>query len=210
LCKGCFAKRFNSLPETRKKRSEMWKERINRPGERERLARQVQRGFNKAMCDPEKRARIVERGKWLLANVINTPEVQAKLKASRKKAGKTISELRMAWCPPEYRGLHRSNMATHRMKSAQSREMIERLAAKDELERRAARHLCFSSVVDFMRRYTAVFDHGADKEKRYRVGLVDMTAGELLKRAESKGYSCPQYPHMPGLVSDSGQRTMAA
>ena len=209
-CKVCATIHNNRLPETIRKRKAGWKKRLAKPGERERLSKQVQRNREKAMCDPEKRARAVERGKWLIENVIRTPEVQARLREGHKKCGPKISAHRMAWCPPEYRELHRQNMATHRMRLAESRAMIEKLAAKDALEHRAARHPCFESVIDFMRRFTAVFDHGPVEEKRYRVGLVDLTAGELLQRAEFRGYSYPQFPQPSAIARGNEKATLAA
>lgn len=209
-CKVCATVHNNKRPETIKKRIKGWEKRLAKPGERERLARQIQRNHDKAMADPEKYARAVERGQWLVENILSKPETKAKAKACRRKNSYKISEAMLRWCPPEYRDLHRQNMATHRMRLAESKEMILNLAEREKWEHKAARHPCFDNVIGFMRCRTAVFDHGPDKEKRYRVGLVDLTAGELLKRAEFNGYSYPRFPQFGRFNDGSGERTIAA
>lgn len=188
LCKSCATIRHNKLPEMIQKRREGWKKRLARPGEYERVCKTATRNSQKAAADPVKRAEAAERGRMNYARYLNTPEMRARIAATRKQAGEKIREKLLAWCPLEYREMHRQNTARYRMTAAQSREMIEKLAERESWERSANSHPCFSSVVHFMQRFTSIVERNEEGGRLYRVGLVDLTPGELLKRAVSRGY----------------------
>jgi hypothetical protein len=83
------------------------------------------RNSQKAMADPVKRAAAQERAREIYRLYLDTPECRAKVRASRKIAGEKVRETRLAWCPPEYRELHAENVNRHRMRAAQSRELID-------------------------------------------------------------------------------------
>ena len=189
-CRSCATTYYNRLPETKKKRVEGWKKRLSDPAKYEQVCKTAARNSQKAMADPVKRAAAVERARKVYRKYLDTPEMRERIRATRKRAGEKLTEQRLAWCPQEYRELHAQNVKTHRMKAAQSREMIEKMIAERTREERAIRHPYFPEVVEFMRRLTAVvrLDNG-----NYRVGLVELTPGRLLERAESRGYDLERW-----------------
>lgn len=209
-CRSCATAYYNRLPETKKKRVEGWKKRLADPAKYAQVCRTAARNSQKAMADPIKRAAAAERARKMYRKYLDTPEMRERIRATRKRAGEKIREHLLGWCPPEYRELHAENVNTHRMKAAQSREMIEKLIAERTREERAIRHPYFSQTVDFMRRLTAVvrLDNG-----NYRVGLAELTPGQLLQRAEAKGYVFPRYPQPKAdspFVSESSADRIAA
>lgn len=177
-CRRCANAYFNRLPETKQKRVEGWKKRLADPEKYERLCRTAARNSQKAMADPVKRAEAAERGKRIYSLYLDTPESRAKVKASRAKAGAKIRERLLAWCPPEYRQLHHENVFRHRMLSAQSREMIEKLIAND----RAMRDV--DSALDYLRKFAPV----AKLENGFRYGNAVLTPAEVISRAKVRGW----------------------
>ena len=207
MCKPCANRSRNSTDEFRRKVSEGQKRRMLEPEYAAMKARVAARNAQKAYLDPERREKARKLALKHLEKAF-TPEAIAKKKRRIREARDAQRDKRLAWCPPEFRALHHHNVNSKRMPAAESREMIEGLI----LEQRAARHPYFESVVDFMRQFTAVYDrlqYGQER-KRYRVGLVDLTAGELLQRAEFKGYIYPQYPRKSTLRDESLPETIAA
>ena len=136
-CRPCATKHFNRCPETIAKRLAGWKRRMAKPGEYEKLCAQAKINSRRAMADPIKRQQAVERGMDIYRRYLNTPESRAKVAAGRKQAGRKISERLLAWCPPEYRELHRANVESHKMKAAESRQFIQ------EMIREAKRSMTF-------------------------------------------------------------------
>lgn len=184
-CKSCANRIRNSTPEFRAKVSAGQRRLMSDPDFAEKKRRIAIRNVQKAMLDPQKRERARELAMEHLALAF-TPEAIARKEAMLKEKGRRVSETRMAWCPPEFRDLHRKNIRSRRMSLAQSQAMIAELAQ----ERRAINHPSWQSVLDYMRRLTSVvlLNNG-----NYRVGLAELTPGQLLQRAEVKGYELPRW-----------------
>jgi hypothetical protein len=130
------------------------------------------------MADPDKRAAAVERAKLIYQRFLDTDENRAKVAATRIQAGEKIREMRLAWCPPEYRGLHHENVYRHRMLAAQSREMIEKLIAND----RALKDV--DSALDYLRKFAPV----QKLENGYRYGNAVLSPAEVVSRAKIRGW----------------------
>lgn len=175
---------MNADPEFQKTRVAGIRRKFKEPEYRAKMQRLGSRLGQKSALDEELQERRREHGKWAYANFLSRPETVAKCLAKVKANGPKLRAIRMAWCPREMWDRHKFLVRSKKMRFEDAKEQVFR--EWDEL--RAARHPYFGSVVDFMRRRTAVIDRGAHEEKRYRVGLTDMTAGELLKRAEFNGY----------------------
>jgi hypothetical protein len=177
-CRTCANIYFNRLPETIEKRKLGWKKRLADPEKYEQLCRVAKRNSQKAMADPEKRAAASERARHIYALYLNTPEARAKVAASRSRAGDKIREMRLAWCPPEYRELHRENVYSHRMLASQSREMIEKLVAND----RAMKDV--DSALDYLLKFAPV----QKLENGFRYGNAILSPAELVSRAKVRGW----------------------
>lgn len=177
-CRSCSASYTNRLPETIVKRVAGWKKRLSDPVKYEQLCKTAKRNSQKAMADPVKRAEAVERAKLIYERYLNTDENRAAVAATRKQAGRKISEFRLSWCPPEYRELHRENVYSHRMLAAQSREMIEKLAANDS----ALRYI--DSALDYLLKFAPV----QRLENGYRYGNAILSPSEVVVRATARGW----------------------
>ncbi len=153
------------------------------PEFRERQKAGLRRAISKLYADPEYAARMRERGEWLYANKLNTPEAKAALAASRGRAGQSNSERRLGWCPPEYRGLHRRNVFSKRMRSAESRAAIEAMIAD-----RAA-HRDLDDAIRWLNRLapTKKLDTGL-----VRYGMAELRPSEIVDRAKLKGWQPEQ------------------
>jgi hypothetical protein len=177
-CKSCATTYYNRLPETKAKRVEGWKKRLSDPVKYEQVCRTATRNSQKAMADPVKRAAAQERAREVYRLYLDTPECRAKVRASRKIAGEKVRETRLAWCPPEYRELHAENVNRHRMRAAQSRELIERLMAND----RALKDV--DSALDYLLKFAPV----AKLENGFRYGNAILTPAEIISRATVRGW----------------------
>lgn len=179
MCLPCL----RVTPEFQAKRLAAVRKAFENPEHRAKMAKVVARNHAKARLRPEFAQWLHEHGKHL-QTILHSPEVRAKQRTPehRAKMGKAVSDARLSWCPPELRAEYRSLIKSKRMLMSEARPIIEAKAQ----ELRAIRHPCFEDVLHFMRRLTAVLrlDNG-----NYRVGLAELTPGQLLKRAESKGYS---------------------
>lgn len=183
-CAVCGTRRMNADPVFQASRVAGVKRKWQDPEYAAKMRKIAQRLGRVSALDEELQERRRKHGKRVYAALLCRPDVMARSLASRKAMGPKIRAMRMAWCPPELWDKHKHLVRCKKMKTAEAREIV--LKEWDEI--RAARHECFESVVHFMRRLTAVIDRGPHEEKRYRVGLADMTPGELLRRAEAKGY----------------------
>jgi hypothetical protein len=177
-CRKCGMAYYNRLPETRAKRIEGWKKRLARPGEYEKLCKVATRNSQKAMADPVKRAAAAERARTVLIPYMSSPEILAKIKASRAAAGEKVREYRLGWCPQEYRALHHENVNRHRMKSDQSREMIEKMIRESEALKHVDDALCF------LRKFAPV----AKLEHGFRYGNAILGPAEVIERAKVRGW----------------------
>lgn len=177
-CRSCATAYYNRLPETIAKRIEGWKKRLADPKNYEQLCKTAKRNSQKAMADPVKRAAASARAKIMYERYLNTDENRAIVASTRKRAGDKIRELRLAWCPLEYRQLHHENIKRHRMKAAQSREMIEKLAANAS----ALRHI--DSALDYLLKFAPV----QKLENGFRYGNAILSPSEVVSRATLRGW----------------------
>jgi hypothetical protein len=130
------------------------------------------------MADPVKREAAAERARRIYRLYLDTPEVRAKVAASRAVAGEKVREFRLAWCPAEYRALHHENVNKHRMLAAQSREMIEKLVANDKAMKDV------DLALDYLRKFAPV----QKLENGFRYGNAILTPAELVSRATVRGW----------------------
>lgn len=145
------------------------------------------RSRDKAMTDPEMREKLAEHGRRQFREYLSKPEVRERNVAAIRANSHKISDHFLAWCPAEFREMHKHNVRSKRMLSADSRKIIEKLAA----DREAIRNM--DDVLHFMRRLTPV--SRCDRRGRalpegqyFRVGNAVLTSGELLNRAKTRGY----------------------
>jgi hypothetical protein len=204
-CKSCATAYYNRLPETKIKRAEGWKKRLADPEKYAQVCRVAARNSQKAMADPVKLAEAQERARNMYRLYLDTPESRAKVLASRARAGRKLSEYRLAWCPPEYRELHHENVKKHRIPAALSREMIERRIANDK----ALKNI--EDALYFLRKFAPV----QVLENGYRYGNAILTPAEIIARAKVRGWQekSEGYPQPEGRspsVPDRQESKLAA
>jgi hypothetical protein len=165
------------------RRAEGIRRKFQEPEHREKMAKVARRNGSKYWL--EHRPEAVERGKLLYQNFLSKPESRAKCAEAIRANSWKITEKYLSWCPPEYRDEYRTLQRRWRG-AKRARAYIEGKMRED----RAVKHPHFQSVVDHMRRLTAVvrLNNG-----NYRVGIAELTPGQLLERAEAKGYETPRW-----------------
>jgi hypothetical protein len=143
------------------------------------------RNGSKYWTDPEHRPVAVERGKMLYREYLSKPETRERCVAAIRANSWKITEHYLSWCPVELRDEYRKLQKRWRS-GKRARAFIEEKIR----EQRAIAHPEWHTVLDHMRRLTAVvrLDNG-----NYRVGLAELTPGQLLERAEAKGYELPKW-----------------
>lgn len=180
---GLCRQHVYSSAEFQRRRTEAIRRAFENPEHREKMRKVIIRNHSKAMLRPEFMQWMRENGERL-GKILQSPEMRARTNSPecRARLGRAVSEARMKWCPEELRDEYRHLIRSKRMHSSEAKKII--LGKMDEL--RAIRHPFFEDVLHFMRRLTAVLrlDNG-----NYRVGITELTPGQLLKRAESKGYT---------------------
>lgn len=126
-CRSCNVIRNNKKPELVAKRMEGKRRSMSDPIKYARACQIARDNIRKAMSDPVKRAKASELGKVKAALYFNTPEGRAWANRPevRARAGRSISEARLGWCPPEYREQYHSLMRLKVCNAAEGRAMIE-------------------------------------------------------------------------------------
>lgn len=176
-CHRCANALRRADPEAERRRIEGLRRYCQSPEGYAQKARQARHNARKGALGPAHRA-------WLVQHAANIrkkpsdPDVVARLAAGRKVAGRKRTEYFLGWCPEEYRDEYRKLTDRH-IHAAEARAIVEARVAEDRAAKSA------EEAAAFMRRFTAVFKTPTGK---YRVGLIDMTPGELLLRAESRGF----------------------
>jgi hypothetical protein len=132
-CRACNTARRNKDPEMTAKRMAGKRRAMSDPIKYARACQIARDNIRRAMADPEKRAKAVERGKVKAALHFNTPEGRAWCNRPevRARAAKSLSETRMAWCPPEYRAQYFELMRLRLCSAAEGRQFISDQIAKD-------------------------------------------------------------------------------
>lgn len=134
-CRACNTIRNNKKPELVAKRMEGKRKAMSDPLKYARICQVARNNIRKAMADPVKRAAAIERGKAKAALHFNTPEGRAWANRPevRERAGKSLSETRMAWCPPEYRQTYKDLLRARVCTAAEGRQLIaEQIKADKE------------------------------------------------------------------------------
>lgn len=122
-CRRCSVLRIAKDPEMEQRRLARVRELYTDPEYRaahcERLREVNQR--------PEIREARKEHGRHIYATVLSRPDVRAKTMSpeARSKAGRTISERALAWCPPEKRAEYMRLLKWKHIPAAEARKMIE-------------------------------------------------------------------------------------
>jgi hypothetical protein len=180
-CPPCNRVWMNESTDIKAARAEGIRRKFQDPEHRAKMAKVARRNSTKYYSDPAAIERARENGKRLYREFLNTPESRAKCNAAIRASAWKATEKYLGWCPPEHRDEYR-RLQKRLKSSVKAREEIERVVA----EEKAIKHPFFEDVLHFMRRLTAIvrLDNG-----NYRVGTAELTPGELLKRAERKGYS---------------------
>jgi hypothetical protein len=177
-CRRCTVARLNSDPEIKARRRAGLKryaaEHRDKHLERARRAGQTKRN------NPELIAHLRERMREVCKFSV-TPEALAR--RDNVQRGRALSNTRLAWCPPEYRDLHRRNINSRHMTSAQSRMMIERIVA--------TKNNWLDSAIHWLRRIAPIKSEGSG----YRYGRTLLSADEVIERAKRKGWK--PYEHRP-------------
>jgi hypothetical protein len=188
-CTPCGNRHREADPEFRARRLAGIRKSFEDPARRAVAAETMRRSGRKALDHPGHREWLIERGKRIYRDILTRPDVRAKNAQAVREARAARAERELAWCPPEYRELLETLKRSKKLPAAEARKVIE--AKAKELE--ALRHRDFGGVVHFMQRLTSVtrcnergvFDPAGT---HYRVGNAILTPGELLRRAEARGY----------------------
>lgn len=145
LCRSCLSKRINADPVTIEARRRGIAAHYAKPGAREAVAKRIM-AYN-ANVPPEHVEMRREHGKRQHARYFAGADGYARLQSpeARRKRGASVSETRMAWCPPELREEYRDLVRRQRLPAAEARAIIEaqavrnaERAAKAEADRLAA------------------------------------------------------------------------
>lgn len=111
----------------------------NDPAWRAEVRARMKKVGTEAGRDPVLTARRREHGKIQYATYLNTPEVRAKVKATRPMVGKKIRDKKLAWCPPAYRDEYLFLLKNKKVRKAEAKEMILATIDLDKERRERAR-----------------------------------------------------------------------
>lgn len=180
-CMACGNRHRGNDPEFQRLRAEGIRRKFQDPEHRAKMAKVITRTAEKARADPEYYARLVRQGHYQYQNHLNSPETRARNRAAVKAAGPKIVEARLSWCPEQYRAEYLRLQRSKRMRAADARAVIEAKIADDQ----AIKSGKLDDAVFWLNRIapTKRLDDG-----RYRYGSAVLTPGELMKRAERKGW----------------------
>jgi hypothetical protein len=138
-CRSCARARNNKIPELTAKRAEGKRRAMKDPLKYARACQVAKANIRKAMADPVKRAKFVELGRLKAATHFNTPEGRAWCNRPevRERAGRSLSETRMAWCPLEYREQYKQLTRLKVCTAGEAREMILEQIERDRVRARS-------------------------------------------------------------------------
>lgn len=180
-CRSCSATALNADASLKQRRVDGIRRKFAEdPAHREKMAKVARRNGAGFWLDPAHRDEAVARGQRLYKQFLSKPEVRARCNEAIRANSWKISDHHLAWCPAEYRDEYRALKARLRY-APKARAAIEQRIR----EERAVKHPAWGSVIDFLRRLAPVIrlDNG-----NYRFGITELTPGELLERAEAKGF----------------------
>lgn len=132
LCKPCALKAGRSPKNDAKRRAGRAHKLATDPTYREKLRANMRRVSLAASADPEVTARRRERGHYMYAHYLNTPEVRAKIAATRPRVSKLLTERSLAWCPHQYRDDYLFLTQKKRIPSKEAKAMILAQAKEEQ------------------------------------------------------------------------------
>lgn len=178
-CRVCASIHVNKTDELKLKRAEGIRRKFQDPEHRAKMAKVAIRNGQKGAADPEHHAWLVRRG-YELTKILQSPEVRARNQSPecRARAGRSVSETRMAWCPKEYWEDYRFLVRSKRMLAADARRMIEQKIA----DRQALKDI--DEALYFLRKFAPV----AKLEDGFRYGNAILSPAEVIERAKTRGW----------------------
>ena len=188
-CRSCALANLNSDPAIAAKRNAAILARAADPVKRAVMVKTVAANNARARAEkPEFDAWIRERGRHLRLTVLGTPEVKAKLHASRERRGKARTETIMGWCPPAYRDMYRRLTRSHKSNAEIARAAV---LAKIEADNRA--RLSPFEAADYLRKYAPVMrcDEAGKLSSigsHFRYGTVVRTRDDVVRIALDRGW----------------------
>lgn len=202
LCRRCSLVKTRS-PEVRARAVATFRQVMSDPVRRAKMGKAVSEARRRRMAtDPAFAAQCREAGRRLGLSGVG---LAAKTPETHKRAGQSVSNRRLSWCPPEYRDEYR-RLLKNGMKKAEAKPLILEKARNRELERLASLHA--SDAAHFLSRHAPVvrcFDGGKIDHRGpyWRMGnIYPLTGPEIVERAMNKGW-------LPFACNDALERTAA-
>lgn len=129
-CRSCANRAMSGTPQHRRKNSEGQRRRMADPAFRAFKRSVLRKNQAKGRANPETNARLIQSALDNLAKAF-TPEAITLKRKRAKAAFARRMDPRVAWCPAEYREMHRRNVVSKRMPAAESRRLIEAMIAEN-------------------------------------------------------------------------------
>lgn len=178
-CKACFNPNRWKDPQFRENRLAGIRRKFAEPEYAEKMRKKASRLGQLMAIDPEMQAKRRELGKIAYQKNLASPEVRARTIEAVKRAGPKHTELRIGWCPPEFRPRYFYLCKTKKMCSADARAIVEQEIADAE----ALKHV--SSALEHLKRLAPV----QVLENGYRYGNAILRPSEVIERAKLRGWS---------------------
>lgn len=177
-CKLCFNQAMWKDPQFRQNRLVGIRRKFAEPEYAEKMSKKARRLAQLMAIDPEIQARKRELGKIAYQKNLAPPEVRARAIAAVRRAGPTHTELRLGWCPQEFRERYSRLVNSKKMKAADARAIIEQEIA----DQQALKHI--PSALEHLRRLAPV----QVLENGYRYGNAILRPSEVIERAKLRGW----------------------
>lgn len=178
-CKPCLLKELAADPERGAKIGRALRERLKDPANHARLVEAAKRGGRTKSRDLEWCERAAKLMREKIQPLSMTPEALAR--RDHALCGRLAGEAKLAWCPPEMRPRYRRLTKGLKMKKAEAQPLVMR--EWDDIQ--AARSGNIDSAVHWLTRLTPVRKRD---DGTFQYGSAILTAGEIIKRAELKGW----------------------
>lgn len=179
-CSHCQPAHANRDPAFQKRRVAGIKRKWEDPEFLAKMRKIASRMGQKAALDEDLQERRRAWGKYAYANWLGKPEVRARALASPTRA-RTMSETRLAWCPPEMRQKYRDLKRRTKMRAAEAKKIILREWADIQ----AVRDPGFDEALFWLSRISPITHQ---EDGTYRFGYAVLTPSEVIARAKLKGW----------------------
>lgn len=176
FCAPCILRRNNADPAFAASRAAAIRRKFEEPEHLAKMQRIARRNGQIAATNPEHRARLAAMGRESIARF--SPEARAKLAAQRGEIGRKIHEMKMAWCPPEYRAAYKRLTISKRIHASEARWMILQQIADDKAEarRRLLEMSPFERQMEAIRNGAGLIETPAMPSKSYAYTLGGVSA----------------------------------